>query len=402
MTAWRTTSADWLQPEGDLIRTVLSTHARRIRNVSYAAAAIVAIAFSFTPAGAQLVPKGQWHTIETAHFRVHYSTGLESEARRGAVNAERAWAELSTELKAPRGKVDLVVADNVDYVNGYATPIPNNRIVIYAHPPIDTPELRNYDDWSRLVITHELTHIFHLDRAEGLWKLGRYVFGRHPALFPNAYQPAWLVEGLAVYYESRVTGVGRLEGPEHHMIARAAAEARRVPRLSEVSRETSRFPGGETVYAYGGLIIDYLSRTRGPDKIGKFIDQTSRIILPLSLNARAKRVFGISFENAWRDWRDSLVRVSGNGRAPLTGWTELTREGRYVEFPRWIGDTAILYSAANGREVTSAFTVSLRGNVRRLGRRNGLDVNVPLRDGSVLFAQPDYIDPFHLRNDLYI
>jgi len=370
--------------------------------IRLAARVIAALALLPAIARAQLVPNGQWHTIETAHFRVHYAGPLEAEARRGAVNAERAWAELSTELKAPRGKVDLVVADNIDYVNGYATPIPSNRIVVFAHPPVDAPELRNYDDWSRLVITHELTHIFHLDRAEGIWNLGRHVFGRHPALFPNAYQPAWLVEGLAVYYESRITGAGRLEGAEHYMLARAAAEAHQVPRLGELSRATSRFPGGETVYAYGGLIFDYLSRTRGPDKIGKFIDETSKIILPLSLNARAKRAFGISFENAWRDWRDSLVRATGPGREPLPGWVELTHEGRYVEFPRWLGDTAIFYTAATGREVTSAYTVSLSGKVKRGGRRNGLDANVPLGDGSVVFAQPDYIDPFQLRTDLYI
>ncbi len=351
---------------------------------------------------AQLVPNGKWYTIETAHFRVHYTGPLESEARRGAVNAERAWADLSTELKPPGGKVDLVIADNADFVNGYATPLPTNRIVVYAHPPIDAPELRNYDDWSRLVITHELTHIFHLDRADGVWRLGRKILGRHPALFPNAYQPAWLIEGLAVYYESRVTGAGRLEGTEHYMVARAAAEVGRVPRIDELSRATSRFPGGETVYAYGGLIFDYLSRTRGAAKIPEFVNKTSRVILPLSLNRRAKHVFGISFENAWRDWRDSLVRVTGPRKDPFPSWRDLTHDGRYVEFPRWLGDTAIIYSAANGREVPSAYSVTLDGNVRRLGRRNGLGVNVPLADRSIVFSQPDWVDRFQIRNDLYI
>ncbi|MEP6509332.1 MAG: hypothetical protein ABJC63_13990, partial [Gemmatimonadales bacterium] len=193
---------------------------------------------------AQLVPNERWYTIETPHFRVHFVKALEFEGRRGAVNAERAYAELSTELRPPSGKVDLVIADNVDYVQGYATTFPTNRIVVYAHPPIDAPELRNYDDWSRLVITHELTHIFHLDRSDGLWRVGRNIFGRNAIFFPNSYEPSWLVEGLAVYYESRITGSGRLEGPEHYMIARAAAEAHRLPKLDELSRATTRFPGG--------------------------------------------------------------------------------------------------------------------------------------------------------------
>ena len=351
---------------------------------------------------AQLPPGDRWLTIETPNFRVHFTRELDAEGRRAAVNAERAWAELSTELRAPGGKVDLVVADNVDYVNGYATPFPSNRIVIFAHPPVASSGFRNYDDWSRLVITHELAHIFHLDRADGLWRAGRRLFGRHPALFPNGYMPSWLIEGLAVYYESRITGAGRLEGSDHYMIARAAAEVSRVPRIGELSRETSRFPGGEAVYAYGGQIFDYIARTRGPEKIPEFVDITSRVLVPLSLNRKAKRAFGISFENAWRDWRDSLVREADRPRDPLPHWRELTRDGRYVAFPRWLGDTAILSAAANGREVTSAFTVTLGGEVTRLGRRNGIDANVPLADGSILFSQPDFTDPFHLRNDLYL
>ena len=353
-------------------------------------------------ATAQLVPSDRWYTIETAHFRVHFVKALEPEARRGAVNAERAFAQLSTELKAPRGKVDLVIADNVDYVNGYATSFPSNRIVIFAHPPVDAPQLRNYDDWSQLVITHELTHIFHLDRADGIWRLGRNIFGRHPALFPNSYLPSWLLEGLAVYYESRITGEGRLEGSEHYMIARAAAQERRIPRLGEISRETSRFPGGEVVYIYGGFLFDYLSRTRGPQDIPKFVDITSRSVFPLSLNAKAKLAFGISFENALKDWGDSLARAAPHRTDPLPGWRQLTNEGRNVESPRWSGDTAIIYVASNGRETAGAYRVLLNGSVTRLDRRNGLDVNVPLADGGILFSQPDYTDPFHYRADLYL
>lgn len=352
-------------------------------------------------ARAQLVPNDRWYTIETDHFRVHFAKGLESEGRQGALDAERAWKELASELKAPPGKVDLVIADNVDYVNGYASSFPSNRIVVFAHPPFDAPDLRNYNDWLRLVITHELTHIFHLDRADGLWRFGRSIFGRHPALFPNSYLPAWVVEGLAVYYESRITGAGRLEGSEHYMIARAAAEQHRVPGPGEWSRATSRFPGGETVYSYGSLLLDYLARTRGPEKIPQFVDRTSRVIWPLSLNAKAKGVFGVSFENAFRDWRDSLVRTSAHSE-PLPLWRDLTRDGRYVGAPRWLNDSTLIYTAANGKEVTSAYTVTLSGSVDRIGRRNGLDVNSVARDGSIVYAQSDYVDAYHYRTDLWV
>jgi hypothetical protein len=144
---------------------------------------------------AQLPPNEHWRTIHTQHFRIHFTPTMEDEARRAAVNAERAYAQLSTELVAPRGTIDLVVSDNVDFVNGYATPFPTNRIVVYAHPPTDASGLRNYDDWNALVVTHELTHIFHLDRSRGIWRFGQAIFGRNPLLFPNLYEPRWVLEG---------------------------------------------------------------------------------------------------------------------------------------------------------------------------------------------------------------
>lgn len=397
MRDWRTTSARLRNNHADFLEHIRFMSKARVV-VALTAALLVGAG---TTSSAQLVPSERWYTIETAHFRVHFVKALESEGRRGAVNAERAYGELSTELRPPSGKVDLVIADNVDYVQGYATTFPTNRIVIYAHPPIDTPELRNYDDWSRLVITHELTHIFHLDRSDGLWRVGRNLFGRNVLFFPNSYEPSWLVEGLAVYYESRVTGSGRLEGPEHYMIARAAAEAHRLPRLDELSRATTRFPGGESVYAYGSQIFDYLSRTRGPETIPKFIDIASRAVFPLSLNAKAKQAFGISFENAFRDWSDSLTRASVVKSDPLRGWRQLTNDGRYIEHPRWDGDSAILYTAANGRESPALYRASLDGTIKNLGRRSGLDVNVPMSNGDIVFAQPEYTDAFHYRNDLY-
>ena len=365
-------------------------------------ALLIASFIALPRASAQLVPNDRWRTIETRHFRIHFTPPLEEMARRTAPNAERAFELLSRELVPPHGKVDLVIADNVDYTNGYATPFPSNRIVVFAHPPVDEISLRNYADWSQLVVTHELTHIFHLSRADGIWKVGRYLFGRHPALFPNAYMPAWVTEGLAVYYESRLTGTGRLEGSEHYMIARAAAEAGGFPRLGEISLVTSRFPGGETVYAYGAFIFDYLSRTRGDSTIRKFIDLSSRSIFPLTLNGKSRKAFGISFERAWKQWTDSLIRTTQRNPEPIRGWRPLTPEGWFVSAPRWLGDSALIYGASTGREISQAYAITLSGNEKRIGRRNAPAVNVPLPNGDILFSQPDFLDPYRLRNDLYL
>ena len=316
------------------------------------------------------------------------------------MNAERAYSRLAASLHQPRGVIDLVLADNVDYVNGYATTFPTNRIVVYAHPASDEESLRNYSDWNELVVTHELTHIFHLDRVRGVWALGQSIFGRNPLLFPNSYEPSWVTEGLAVYFESRNTGTGRLESGNHFMIARAAALKHEVPRLDALSPGTSRYPGGEVVYIYGSLLFDYLSRTTDPRDIRKYIERSSASIVPFFINRNAKAAFGISFENAWRHWRDSLYATLPLRSEPA-GWREITAAGRTAFHPRWSGDSTIYYAGSKGKEVPALYSVDLSGHERNFGRRNGVDANVR-GNGVILFTQPDLTTPYEERSDLWM
>lgn len=354
------------------------------------------------PAHAQLSPDADWRTIRTEHFRVHFVPELERLARRAAAVAETAYVQLARELVPPRGLVDLVISDDADFSNGSATPFPTNRIVIYAHPPVEGLTLRYYHDWTTLVITHELTHIFHLDRTRGWWRLGQALFGRNPFLFPNQYQPRWVSEGLAVYYESRLTGFGRLAGTEHETLARASVLSGVTPRLDELSLATPRFPGGQAAYAYGSLLFDHLGETRGPESVARFIERGSRAVVPFTLNATARSAFGISLTDAWLEWRDSIRAEAVEAGPPLRGWRELTREGRYAQHPRWLNDSLLVYAASTGREVPGAYTVTTDGTVRRIARRNGLDPNVPLADGGLLFSQPEFVSPYVIRSDLYI
>ncbi|HEX7939457.1 MAG TPA: hypothetical protein VF483_10725, partial [Gemmatimonadaceae bacterium] len=165
---------------------------------------LVAVLIAAHTLGAQVNPSRPWRTIKTAHFYIHFTPELEETARRSAVSAESAYVRLRRHLAPPRGAIDLVIADNVDYTNGFATPFPSNRIVIYANPPVSDENLRFFDDPMELIITHELTHVFHIDRVGGVWSWLRYAFGRDPSYMPNAYEPSWMVEGLAVYYESLI------------------------------------------------------------------------------------------------------------------------------------------------------------------------------------------------------
>src|SRR6185369_12183532 len=100
-----------------------------------------------------------------------------------------------------------------------------NRINIWVRAPVTDLDIEQFRDWLDLVITHELTHIFHLDAAGGVGRALRSVFGRLPyswPVFSNDDLPRWAVEGLAVEFETRGTGSGRTLGSYNEMIVRTA------------------------------------------------------------------------------------------------------------------------------------------------------------------------------------
>ncbi|MES2177013.1 MAG: hypothetical protein V4550_04035 [Gemmatimonadota bacterium] len=360
--------------------------------------------FFSTAAGAQPAPYHRYYTLDTRHFHVHVPAGLEREGRVAGAYAERAYELLARELAPPRGMIELVVSDDADYSNGFATPLPSNRIVVFATPPVESPSLRLNADWLEIVITHELTHIFHLDRARGLPGFAQHIFGRAPSLFPNLQGPSWLTEGLAVYYESRLTAGGRLNSSEHRMLARAAAIENKLPRLGDLSLSSPLFPGGERAYGYGSLLVEYIARTHGDTGVAKLIDAQSGLLIPYRLNHVAQKAFGVDFSTAFDAWSDS-VRASvrqGSPNMTYTEWRELTKHPYYATDPRWINDSVLVYAGNDGRSTQAAYSLRLDGGRERLGRRNSLGASVPLPDGSFIFSQLELVSPSEVRSDLYV
>ena len=87
--------------------------------------------------------------------------------------------------------------------------MPYNFIYAYGAPPDGMDELSDFDDFVKLLITHEFTHVVHLDTILS-WcpRFVDSVLGKIYA--PNLAQPTWFIEGLAVLMETRQTTAGRL------------------------------------------------------------------------------------------------------------------------------------------------------------------------------------------------
>lgn len=392
----------WVEGEGSFPRchtAGVTPHFAAMRQTLRLLRVLIALGAPLAPAAGQVRPDIDWRTVHTTHFRVHYGPGLERLAQRTAANAEFAYAQLATELVPPRGIVDVVLADNVDFSNGSATPHPTNRIIIYARPPVEAMSLRNYVDWNLVLVTHELAHVFHLDRARGWWRLGQRVFGRASPLFPNTYAPSWMIEGLAVHYETRITQGGRLAGSEFPATARAAALGGRLPALHQLSLAAPRFPLGSSAYVYGA----YAMTRAEPGAVARFVEASSGRLIPWHFNASAKQAFGESFQQHWRRWSDSVALAAA--REPAGDPVRvLTRHGYEARFPRFLDDTTLIYVASDERSTTGVYRLTDAAgdpHRERLARRNSIDVNSPAGGLGTVHAEFEWSSPYTLRSDLY-
>ena len=370
----------------------------------------VGIALCTASASAQrIAPDESWRTLDTEHFRVTFPAHLEDLGRRAAERAEWAHARLSEQfIDAPRGKIDLAITDHIDVSNASATPLPSNRIIIYARPPIDSFGLAYYNDWLEYAIVHELTHIFHIDRP------GRYrskLFGRVPIplSFPALTTPRWVLEGIAIWYESALTGTGRVHGTFHKMILQTAALEGRFESIGQASGNSPQWPGGTRAYAYGSLFFEHLIQKYGRDHMIAFVKAVEKQWIPYRLNAAGLSAFGTTLTNEWKAWADTQRVAATELDTRLTRFgaiTEpqaLTRGARYALHPQVSPDGAALYYIrSDGRSDSKLVSVKLDGSGEStIALTNGGTTFAFTPDGDIVFAQYEFAGRYRRFRDLY-
>jgi hypothetical protein len=292
-------------------------------------------------------PRLRFRTVSTARFDIHYHQGGEATARRLAAMIEAAAAEVDAAVGAATGRVQVILVDQHDLSNGWATPLPYNTIEISTAVPSAGNSLGHTDDWLRLVFVHEYTHVAHLSRAGG-WIGGlRRGFGRLPVLFPNLYQPAWGIEGMATWQESAATRQGRVLAGDFRLLIREAASAGRFEPLDRAAGGNVDWPSGTTPYLYGAYFHQYLADRYGADSITRLADETSRR-LPYLGSLAYREVYGRSLGELWAGFEAATHDATRDAAdAVASDAVRLTHHGFNVSGPRYLADGRLFYSVAN-------------------------------------------------------
>lgn len=387
--------------------------ARRLRLLG--ASLVLAVA---GPAAAQVPPHAAWREFETEHFVVVYPEGLDGLARRAAARAEALHGRLSVEfVRAPRGRIHLVVADNIDFAQGLASVFPWNRVVLYVAPAITNAEIEFTDDWLAMGLAHELAHVFHLDYASGLPAASRKVLGRSLLGFPALFQPTWVKEGLAIYYESSLTGAGRLHGHYHSMLLRSAAIDGTLRPIDDANGLSPWWPAGRTPYAYGSRFLTWFADADGGRALGAFVREASGNVWGLGLDGDAEKAFGEGFKNGWRAWTAHL-REDARAAAAAVRATRAAEDGEIAS--RRTGTTIAgpAYSVArprfdpageriavelyDGKSDRVTRIVSLADGAAVERRRNSPGSHAWTLDGRILvYNQMEFAGRYTVQQDLF-
>jgi hypothetical protein len=368
------------------------------RNSSWLAVLLLLVAAASSGAD-RYDPRLRFRTTRTAHFDIHWHQGEEALARRLAAIAERVQQRFEPVFGRPRGRVQVIVVDQSDISNGWATPFPYDAIEISAAPPPPESILGNTTDWLALAFTHEYTHILHLDRTRGVMQGVRRVFGRVPFAFPNLFLPVWQVEGLATYEESRMTGQGRVPAGDFRALVDVAAANGRFEPIDRASGGLTDWPGGDAAYAYGAYFHQYLADRYGPERLSRLADASSGRV-PLFGGASFTRVFGRSAVDLWKDFQaaheSAAVRASDtDARA-----TRLTHHGFVVTAPRAGDDGTLYYRLSNADGFPSLMRLPPGGTPARVAwRARGNRTSV--RGGWIVFDQVERVRSVAVVSDLY-
>lgn len=350
-----------------------------------------------------------WRTLESAHFRITFQNGNEQIARHALAVAESVRAELDPRFDwNPGGRVELVLADYMDLPNGFTTALPYNHIVMFISPP-DRPDyaLEDFDDWLKLLITHEYTHVLQLDKASGAPRVLRYIFGRFPLWFPGNFQPSMYLEGLAVYDETDpVLGVGRGQGAQFAMMMRAEVDHGVRPYDQVAMSGVSKWPAGSIPYLYGVNFYQFVAHKYGEQAISDLVQNYSHQIIPFLVNMNVDHILGSNIRDVWQQFGDYLRKryqptpgvTPGN---PLVQGQQLTHYGYWTESPVAADDGSVYFVRDDAYRV-SAIMRWQDGVITHVADIYAtpaqLDWN---RQAGLLLARPEICDDYDYYFDLY-
>jgi hypothetical protein len=358
-------------------------------------------------AASRVDPALHFRQLSTEHFVIYFHQGEERLAQRLAAIVEATWQALRSPLgHEPPRRTHVILADQTELANGWATPLPYDTIMLTASWPQGSEFIGDVDDWLRVVFIHEFTHIVHLDRSRGWPRVVRGAFGRVPIAFPNLFLPTWQIEGIATYFESALSGQGRLHAADFREIEREPARRGQAFPLDRANGGLTAWPNGLAPYAFGLGFHQYLSERFGADRLATLSERTAGRV-PFTGSRSFKAIFGESLGALWAGYQQRLRDDAARSDTPRDPSSQLTHEGFNVAGPRFAPGACpgcspeVVYSVQSPHAFPALKAVSLDGAPPRSLTERYLGATSAVTEDAVIFDQQELHRNIGLYSDLY-
>ena len=259
--------------------------------------------------------------------------------------ADEIYLKITSQLGKPYHsdrKITIILEDFSDSAYGFASTIPHRAIRVNLTAP--GPEIfdTKFESWLRILIAHEYTHLAHFDMTNKLTTFIRFFLGQ--IIAPNALQPLWSTEGLAIYNESKLSTGGRLQDSRYEMYLRTDFLENQLKRLDQLEGGyLVSWPGGNAPYIYGQSLIHFIAHEYGEEKLIAISEKFSSFPL-LGMNWTLKKVLGIDQNELFQEWKsekekyfkqqiDQIIKYND-----ITESEQITNHQYWVDNPSWLID----------------------------------------------------------------
>jgi hypothetical protein len=297
------------------------------------------------------------YTIESEHFRISFTQGLEEVAKEAGDQFEKLYSIYKDTYGIVLPKKTQVLVVDGELTNGLAQ-WNLNFIVIWCHDLDFT--LRGSHDWLRGVCTHEFAHIVSLWSSMKMpsWmpmiQFGDFTHPNDPDrielmhVVPTSTVPVWFAEGIAQYEDSRH---GTDSWDSHRdMIMRTLSLSHHLLSWDHMQAMTGRGDDFEKVYNHGFSLTSFIANRYGYPKIVSLLREYA-LAYRLGPDGAIKATLGISAKRLYTQWQDSLVnhyrdQVKKIG-AQVYG-RKINKEGYDNYWPKFSPDGKKIFFLSNG------------------------------------------------------
>lgn len=262
---------------------------------------LAAVIFS---ANADLYNKSRpLYEIKTEHFKFIFPEESQEAAEYLAGIADEMYAEIAGKLRGPDDLfMPVVITPDSQRLNGYFSPHPQNKIVLYQAPILPNNGFVMFNNNLRKLFLHELTHALSLNIRSPFFRFFSGLFGDVVSPAGISASPVF-VEGVTVLFESE-DGYGRANQPGPAAIIQQDILENKFMSFHEAAGLRD-YPGGSW-YIYGGWFSRYLTETYGMEKYAALwheFGNANDIHDFLFFRGAFSAVYDKKLDNVWEEFR---------------------------------------------------------------------------------------------------